>query len=158
MVWKWLSDNFRRSRPERSGAEPFFVNVYIAVINMPENFVNITGGTIGALNVSGTQTVHSIDMKIGELLNNPNSQEFAKALKEMTEAMLKASALTESQREMALGQLEVLGQQASAPADKRNKPTLNALVNTLANVCAGAGGLAAAWQMWGPVINKFFGV
>jgi hypothetical protein len=131
----------------------------VTVIKMPDNFVNITGGNFGALNVGGMQVVHSIDMKIGQLLKEPDAAEFAKALKELTEAIAsKANPLTESQRQMALEQLDVLGQQASSPADKRSKPVLNALVNTLANVCAGAGGLAAAWQLWGPVVTKFFGV
>jgi hypothetical protein len=128
-------------------------------VNYVTNFVNISGGSVGALNLSGVQIVERIDMKIGELLKDSNSQDFATALKGLTEAISSSQEhLTETQRNDALGQLELLGQQASLPSDKRSRPMLSALVNTLANVCAGAGGLAAAWTLWGPAITSFFGM
>jgi hypothetical protein len=147
-----------RDLPASIHAENFIINV--TVINMP-GFTNVTisGGSIGALNASGIQTVHSIDMKIGELLKDSSSQDFANALTALTEAIgSSTSTLTEQQRVMALQQLEALGQQATTPSSQRNAGIVSALVNTLANVCAGAGGLAAAWQMWGPAIGKFFGL
>jgi hypothetical protein len=133
-------------------------NFTIQVNYMP-NVVHISGGSVGALNLSGVQIVERIDMRIGDLLKDSNSQDFANALKALTEAISSSTErLTETQRNDALGQLELLGQQASLPADKRSRPMLSALVNTLANVCAGAGGLAAAWTTWGPAITAFFGV
>jgi hypothetical protein len=147
-------DGFIREDPERPITQNFFINVFY----MP-NFTNISGGTVGALNVSGLQTVGSIDIKIGDLLKNPGSQDLANALKALTEAIsTSADIRTEPQRIMALQQLDALGQQASVPAAQRNGAIINALVTTVANLCSGAGGLAAVWQTWGPAISKFFGM
>jgi hypothetical protein len=120
----------KRLKPKRAAAERFIINV--VVIHM--NLTHISGGVIGALNVGGIQTVQSIDLKIGELLKDPNSQDIANALKELTEAIAsRPNTLTEQQRDMALQQLELLGQQASVPANQRSGPIVHALVNTLAN-------------------------
>jgi hypothetical protein len=136
-----------------------YIENFTLQVNYMPNVVNISGGAVGALNLSGVQIVHSIDMKIGELINKPGSQDFAKALRALTEAIASnTDALTEDQRNMALGQVELLGQQASLPAEQRSKPMVGALVNTLANVCAGAGGLAAAWTTWEPALRAFLGV
>jgi hypothetical protein len=135
------------------------IEKFIMQENYMPNIVHISGGSVGALNLSGVQVVERIDMRIGELLKDPNLETFANALKSLTEAISSnTERLNETQRNDALGQLELLGQQASLPADKRSRPMLSALVNTLANVCAGAGGLAAAWTTWGPPITAFFGV
>jgi hypothetical protein len=147
-----------RELPERFHAETFILNVNVTVNIMP-NFVNISGGSVGALNLSGLQIVESIDMKIGDLRKDTSAADFADALKALTEAIgSPTNPLSEQQRILALKQLNALGKEATTPAGERNEGVVHALVNTLANVCAGAGGLATVWATWGPAISKFFGI
>jgi hypothetical protein len=114
-------------------------------------------GTIGNLNFQGIQLAESIDVKIGELRAQEGNDDIANALKELTTAIDKEN-LVEEQRNELLEQIELLGDQASVPKDQRKRGQIKPIIDSLSGVCAGAGGLAAVWQVWGPVVMKFFGV
>ena len=66
--------------------------------------------------------------------------------------------VVEVQRNDLLEQVELLGDQAAMAKEQRKKGQIKPIIDSLANVCAGAGGLAVVWQTWGPVIIKFFGM
>jgi hypothetical protein len=123
------------------------------------NLANISGGVIGALNVGGVQAIQSIDVTVGQLLQNAETQDIAQGLKALTEAITDQSQpLSDTQRSDLLEQVEVLGQQATAATEKRKRGIIKSIFDSLANACAGAGGLAVVWQTWGPAISKFFGL
>ncbi len=139
----------------REAPEQVLVEVFITMVDN-RNFTQISGGVIGALNTGGVQIVESIDQTIGQLLN-VGADDLGKALKALTEE-ISSSTLSEQQRNELLEQVEELGRQAILPAEQRRKGIIKPLVDSLAGVCSGAGGLAAVWQMWGPTIAKFFGL
>lgn len=144
--------------PQPNPVEQFFYHVNITVNNV-QNSTHISGGVVGALNVNGSQVVNSISIKIRELTNNPESRDVANAFQELMEAITsELNPLTEPQRGEALQQVEYLAQQASAPANQRSAGMVSAAMNALANTCEAAGGLATAWQIFGPTISGFFGM
>jgi SAM-dependent methyltransferase len=100
--------------------------------------------------------LQSIDQKIGQLLST-DSDDLGRALKALKEGIL-SSSFAEQQCSELLEQVEALGQQATLPAEQRKKGIIKPLVDSLAGVCSGAGGLAVVWQTWGPAIGKFFGL
>jgi hypothetical protein len=130
---------------------PLFVNGAMTMVE----FSNL--GTIGNLNFQGVQLAESINVKIDRLKEQDGNDDIANALKELTTAIDKAT-LPDEQRNDLLEQVELLGDQASLPKEKRKKGLIKPVIDSIAGVCAGAGGLAVAWQLWQPVIMRFFGM
>jgi hypothetical protein len=132
------------------------VNNFIITGNTMAAFLNL--GQIGNLNYQGIQIAHSIDAHIGKLAEDPDTRNVADALKELTQAIGAEAALADEQRRELLEQLELLGEQARAPAEQRKRGIIKPVIDTLAGVCTGAGGLVAVWTTWGPAIKLFFGI
>lgn len=134
----------------------FTINVYFKV-NSP-TFIKITDSQVGQLNSDSIVTVDSIDIKIGTL-RRTRHQDIADALKGLSEAIiaLKKNA-SEHEKEMLLGQVSYLSEQATLSEDKRNPGVIDATLTKLATTAGALGGLASAWQTWGPAISKFFGL
>lgn len=123
------------------------------------NVTHISGGAIGALNIGGTQTIKSIYMNVGQLMSNSESQNLGEALKVLTEAISSTSDIaSDRERGELLEQIEILGQQALLPKEQHKRGVIKAVVDSLAGVCAEAGGLAAVWQTWGSTISSFFSI
>ena len=146
--------NLVRDQPEQVRPEQFLIMVSIVV-----NTAHISGGAVGALNVGGIQTVTSIDMKVRQLMSSSGSQNIGEALKALTQAISSTHDISSDQkRGELLEQIEVLGQQAVLPKEQHKRGVIKAVVDSLAGVCSGAGGLAAVWQTWGPAITRFFSI
>lgn len=139
----------------RENPDKLTISVFIIGSVTVGDFKNL--GTIGNLNFQGTQIAESIDVKIGKLREEDNG--IADALRELTVAVAAETVpLSEDQRNELLEQIEMLGEQAAMPMEKRKKGLIKPIVEALASVCTGAGGLAVVWQTWGPAIMRFFGI
>jgi hypothetical protein len=135
---------------------PFVVGSWQTIIM---NLVNMPGAIVANLNVGGAQSVGNIDQKIGELRTKDETKAFADAIKDLTEAIAKAPAaeIDDQKRQEALEQVEALAQHATVPKDQRKRGAIRPYIDSLAGICAGAGGLTEVWHAVGPAIRLFFG-
>jgi len=102
-------------------------------------------------------SITGIQGSVNTLLQDKGTENFGKALDALTEAIKKENNLDDDKRSEVLQQINFLGQQATMPIEKRQGGLIKPIIDTVSGVCAGVGGLAAAWVTWGPVISKFFG-
>ena len=116
-------------------------------------FTNL--GNIGNLNYQGMQIADSINGTVGELLKNKETEDVAAALRELTKAIAAEASLSHTNREELLQKVDFLGSQAAAPVAQRKKGLIKPIIDSVAGVCAGIGGLAPAWATWGPVLSNF---
>lgn len=133
----------------------FTINV-VYKVNSP-TFIEITDAQVGQLNVDSIVTADSIDIKIGTL-RQTGHQDIADALKGLSEAIIALEKkASEHEKEMLLGQVSYLSEQATLSEDKRNPGVINATLTNLATTAGALGGLASAWQTWGLPISRYFG-
>jgi hypothetical protein len=131
---------------------------YVTKVEIMVNVVNISGGNFGALNIGGVQTIQSIDMKIGELLAQPDARDLAEALRQLTEAVIAEGAdISAVTREELLEQIEGLGEQATRPPENRKRGIMKATFESIAAACNAANSLATVWRTCEPAIREFFG-
>ena len=83
---------------------------------------------------------------------------FADALKALTESVINAPDLSESQKRDVLDNLGFLGAQAQEPPEKRKSGVLRSVLGSVPNVLTTAASLATIWQTFGPQITTFFGL
>lgn len=134
----------------------FTINV-VCNVNSP-TFIKITDSQGVQLNYDSIVTVDRINIKI-ETLRQTRHQDIADALKGLGKAIVALEKnASEHEKEMLLGQVSYLSEQATLVEDKRNPGVIDATLTKLATAAGALGGLASAWQTWGPAISKFFGV
>ena len=138
---------------ETTDIEP--TNIYIEKVVIVTNFTNL--GQIANLNSQGYQVAETINANVGQLQQNSGTKEIAEAIRNFTEAIGAETTLSDLKRKYLLDQISLLGAQAAAPAAEREPSLIKPIIDTMSGVCAGIGGLAAAWATWGIVISKFFG-
>jgi hypothetical protein len=95
---------------------------------------------------------------IGQLKADQDAKQLTDALAQLTEAIAKSQQLAEKDREVALGGIQALLQQTKAPPAERNIGLFKPIIDSIAGICGGAGGLITVWQAVGPAIVAFFGV
>ncbi len=127
--------------------------------------VKIKEGDVTTTNIIGNQnfgqqianSITGIQGNVNALLKNKDTEDIGKAIDALTDAINGEAALADENRSELLQQMEFLGDQAATPIEKRKGGLIKPIIDTLSGVCAGVGGLAAAWATWGIVISKFFG-
>ncbi len=120
------------------------------------NNINVSNSTIGVLNTGEIQSIQSISINI-QKLNESGAKEFSDAIKMVTEAVSECSGLEDNERSETLEQLEELSYQALLQPDMRVKQgVLKGIFTTMSATLSAAGGVAAVWSTWGPVIRQFF--
>lgn len=130
-------------------------------ITVKEGSVSNTTTTIIGNQNFGQQIAElivGIQGNVATLLKNTDTEDVGKALEALTAAIKKEPGLADDKRTAVLQQVNFLGQQAAMPVEKRQGGLLKPIIDTVSGICAGVGGLAAAWVTWGPVITKFFGL
>jgi hypothetical protein len=118
-------------------------------------FTNL--GQIGNLNFQGIQVANTINASVGELLQNNSTKDVGNAIRGFTKTVGYTPQLSDNDRKELLEKIELLGSQATIPPEQRKSGLIKPVIDSIAGVCAGIGGLAAAWATWGLVISKFFG-
>jgi len=115
--------------------------------------VNVANSVVGAIN---TGSIKNLTVKM-DRLSQGASADLARALKEVTSAVLAAPGLAAPQKNEAASQLELLADQAALPVERRSpgliKPILAALGVTLSTTAD----LLGVWNTWGAAIRGFFG-
>ena len=83
-------------------------------------------------------------------------QEFATALKTITEGVVNSDELDEQQKKNILQALELVGQEAAAPPEKRKRGVLEPVLESLPKLLSSASALVNLWHTFGPHITGFF--
>jgi hypothetical protein len=115
-------------------------------------------GPVGALVSGGTAIIGTINQTIGELLDKPETQSVGTALKALFTAIEAEKNIDEPLKIELLEHLDEISTKAAQPPETIKKSTMKSIVDSFANLCAGAGGLAVVWQTWGPALRGFFGL
>ena len=97
-----------------------------------------------------TTTVNALAQQGGK------NAEFATALKNLTEAVTSSTELSAEQKKGILEALELVGQQAQEPPDKRKKTIIQSVLENLPKLLGAAASLTALWHNVGPHILAFF--
>jgi len=121
--------------------------------------LSIADSTIANLAIDSQQTIGSIDQKIGTLKSEAAARSVAAAFAALTEAVTASPDLASpADRQDLLDGIEALVEHAGQPAAARKRGRVKPIIDSIANLCSGAGGLAAVWQACGPAITGFFGL
>jgi hypothetical protein len=83
-------------------------------------------------------------------------QEFATALKTITEGVVNSDELDEQQKKSILEALELVGQEAEAPPDKRRRCVFEPVLESLPKLLSSASALVNLWHAFVPHIIGFF--
>ena len=85
-------------------------------------------------------------------------EEVARAIKELTERVIRLEDLPEeSRREVAEGMEELSGQ-ATLPAAEQSSGVIKAVLAHIPQVLSGSAAASQLWQTYGSTIARFFGL
>lgn len=118
---------------------------------MPDISIEITGGTIGQMNVKSL--VNNLNACI-VALNTGGAQDTAQAIQGLAEALGNAAELDDDTRRQALESLEDLAEQAQLQPGERKLGRIKAALAFIAQVGATASSAALAVQQWAEVLRS----
>jgi hypothetical protein len=116
------------------------------------NNIRIDRSTIGAVN---TGTVQSLQVSLAGIRQG-GDEELARALKEMTEGVLKSSELLAAQKDEALELLETLASEAARPKPQRRSTAMRAVVSAFSEIAKTGASLSTLWAQHGSTIEALF--
>jgi hypothetical protein len=122
----------------------------------PNITYNITGSNFGT--AAFDSQVGSINTSMNVVAQQQNGETFAKALQELTKAVLASNDLQDAQKKEALDAFELVGKQAEEPAEKRKLGILKPVLESIPRILAAASALSTLWQTYGHDITRFFGL
>jgi hypothetical protein len=123
-------------------------------VNRPT--IHIENSTIANLNL-GSQ-VGTINASVQQMSKGDESQqEFARALQELTEAVVSAT-LADAQKKEVVEALSTMAEQATKKPEERSTGILKALVAWIPSAIGTAHHLTALWDKFGPIIRTHLGV
>jgi hypothetical protein len=84
--------------------------------------------------------------------------ELAAAIKELSEAVMRSSAIQDPQKQEALQVIADIATQAETQPEARSKGTLKALIAGFPMVLGLAADVTTLWDKCSPIIRAFFGI
>jgi hypothetical protein len=106
------------------------------------NNINIHSSQIGVVN---TGYVNTIDAAVTTIQNNGNN-DLSSALKQLTEAVVNDSKLSEDHRKFVLELLSTISTEASAPEASRKKSVIRCLIGEIGKLLKGTGAAIAIYD------------
>ncbi len=85
------------------------------------------------------------------------SKDFTTALKELTEAVVNSTDLSEQQKKEALDALSFVAKQGEEPLEKRQTGVLKPVLEAIPKILSSGTALVTLWNKFGPHIRTFFG-
>jgi len=134
----------------------FDVVVRANMTQQPNITYNFNNSQIAGANF-GTQIGNITASLTAVIQKNPQSANFASALKQLTEGIVNATELTDQQKKEALDALSFVGKQAEEPTDKRQTGILKPVLESLPKIFGGGAALINLWHAVGPHVLAFFG-
>ena len=83
--------------------------------------------------------------------------DFTSALKQLTEAVVNSTELTDPQKKEALEVFSFLGKEAESPADQRRMGVLRPVFESIPKILSSGAALVNLWHTFGPHITSLFG-
>jgi hypothetical protein len=125
--------------------QPSTVHLHIANSSVANLNLGSQLGTINAAlqSISGQQ--------------DASQQELVLALKQLTEAAVAETALTDTDKQEIVQALSTLAEQAAKKPEERSRGPVRAVISWLPTAVASAADLTALWEKFGPTIKAFFG-
>jgi hypothetical protein len=118
--------------------------------------LNIQGSHIANLNI-GFQ-VGTINAALGSVISERGADEFANAIKTLTEAVVSDSRLPDSSKREVVEALSMVAEQAAKRPEQRSMGILKPIVTWIPTAIATAASLVAVWEKFGPVIKSYLGL
>jgi hypothetical protein len=113
------------------------------------NIANLNlGSQVGTINAA-LQSISAGDAQ---------QKEFARALEELTQAVLSAAALNATQKQEAVDALSTIAEEAAKKPEERRRGMLKAAVSWLPTAISAANNLASLWDKLGPIIKRHLGI
>jgi hypothetical protein len=152
-----MMNYYRERLYETLGAPPSNVRINIPqpVINkspVTYNNISIDRSVVGAVN---TAQVGRIDIAM-ENIKNTGSDNINKALKALTETIIKSSELEHKEKEQLVEELAFLAEQATLPKEQRQKSVIGMVLKAMPLSLATAVNLTTLWAQWEPTLHQFF--
>lgn len=144
--------------PKPFVAGPVHLNFNVTINIMTNNEATIIGSNVGSFSQASIASIEGIETNIGSLKQG-NSEKVAEALAALTSAIETSKELESTKaRDELLDQLKFISDHALQPPEKRSSGVVKSVLSGFGQGCQALGGLAAAWQTWGPVITAHFGI
>lgn len=118
--------------------------------------LNIQSSNIANLNI-GSQ-VGTINAALGSVSERGSADEFAEALKSLTEAVVSDTLLPNSSKREVVEALSTVAEQAAKPPEQRSMGILKPIVTWIPTAIAAAASLAALWEKFEPTIKAYLGL
>ncbi len=117
------------------------------IVNIFGNVGNVNTGTV----------LGNMETSI-QMLNQSGHESIGRAVKQLVDAISQSEELSADAKAEALQQLAGLSQQATVPAEQRNRGTLRALMSALKDTLSVTGSLASIWSACAPLLKAHFGL
>jgi hypothetical protein len=116
------------------------------------NTIRIDRSNVGVVN---TGTIQSVQVSLTGIEQGGNPA-LAKALKEMTEAVINSGELQATQKSDAVQMLETVAAETVRPKEQRHSASMRAVLSGFADIVKVGAALAALWAQLGPTIMAAF--
>ena len=118
------------------------------------NNINVSNSIIGTLN---TGSIGVVDQSISALVQTGDA-ELARAVKALSEAILKSTDLSRNQKNELMESLSVISAEAAAPKERRRSAVARTLLESAVKVTGLANDITDICQKWWPVLAAAFAV
>jgi hypothetical protein len=119
--------------------------------------IHIQNSNVANLNVGSQIGVITANLQaISE--GGDREQEFARAIEQLTQAIVSEAALQQNQKQEVVEAIATLSQEAAKKPEERSKGTMKALVAWLPTAIGAANNLVTLWGKLGPGIKAYLGI
>ena len=116
------------------------------------NNIRVSDSVIGTIN---TGNVEKLDSRVSAM-QNENRHELANAILHLTQAIIDASDLEQSNKNSALECLSFLSDQALTPEKDRQTTVGKTIISKLQQLLSNTGSIASLWSAAEPIISNLF--
>lgn len=117
------------------------------------NNIQVDNSVVGSVN---TGSIGKLDVMMSAMQGLEN-QELADAFQNLTQAILDATDLEQSDRDSALDYLSFLSEEACAPEMSRRLTMGRAAISKLEQILSNVGSIASVWSVAKPWLDSLFG-
>jgi hypothetical protein len=148
--------SIRRDLEIRVREQEVFPNAKAEMAQNSHVHLNISNSNVSNLNL-GSQ-VGSINSALQSISGEGEAQNLAKALKEITEAVIADATLQDSQKREAVQALSDVARQSRLDEAERSTGTLKAIFTWLPTLISASADLTVLWDKIAPTVKTFFGL
>ncbi len=139
----------------------------IAKQRSPVSSVHISGGTFHQSSIGIGSTVAAninLGSQVGtinaaaNMISQQGENDVATAIRELSEAVVRSSAIKNHQKQEALQVIADIAKQAEAKPEARSSGTVKAMIAGFPAIIGLAADVTTLWDRYAPVIRAFFGI